>query len=100
MFHAMLTTLRKMRPDFIILVCDGNEVGCGEIKPPTATANELKEDRCRIPEHMKRQLPRRLQSASDEKKLVTFGFFVFGQELELSMLEFKGGNTSTQWSKS
>ncbi|KAG1336466.1 hypothetical protein G6F62_006250 [Rhizopus arrhizus] len=82
---------KKKRPDFIICTSDGFEVGCGEIKPPDTNSNEEKEDRCRIPEHLKKQLHMRLQVALEEKELVTFGFSIFGEELELSMMEFKEG---------
>lgn len=82
---------RKKRPDFTICSFDGFEVGCGEIKPPNTNSHNVEEDRCRVPEHLKKQLHKRLQVASEEKELVTFGIFIFGEELDLSMMEFKEG---------
>ncbi|KAL0091799.1 hypothetical protein J3Q64DRAFT_1634936 [Phycomyces blakesleeanus] len=82
---------KKKRPDFIICTFDGFEVGCGEIKQPGTNYNDVEEDRCRVPEQLKKQLHKRLQTASEEKELATFGCFVFGEELELSMMEFKQG---------
>ncbi|KAI9006742.1 hypothetical protein CLU79DRAFT_840686 [Phycomyces nitens] len=83
--------MKKKRPDFIICAFDGLEVGCGEIKAPNTNSNEVEEGRCRVPEHLKKQLHKRLQVALDEKELVTFGVFIFGEKIELSMMEFKEG---------
>jgi hypothetical protein len=66
---------KKKRPDFIISTVDGCEIGCGEVKPPCSHADLVEEDLCRVPEHLKRQLHKRLEVASYEKELVTFGFF-------------------------
>lgn len=80
---------KKMHPDFTICTLGGFEVSCEKIKLPEAKSNDVEEDRCRVPEHLKKQLHKRLQVASEEKELVAFGFFVFGEELELSMRLFK-----------
>ncbi|CEJ00518.1 hypothetical protein RMCBS344292_14571 [Rhizopus microsporus] len=63
---------KKKRPDFIICTSD-------------------EEDRCQVPEHLKKQLHKRFQVASEEKELAMLGFFIFSEELELSKMEFKEG---------
>lgn len=40
---------------YYICTFDGFEVGYGEIKPPNTRPNEEKEDRCWVPEHLKKQ---------------------------------------------
>ncbi|CEP11768.1 hypothetical protein [Parasitella parasitica] len=82
---------KKKRPDFIICTSDGFEVGCGEIKLPKTACNEEEEDRCRVPEHLKKQLHMRLKVASEEKELVTYGILILSKKLQLSMMEFKEG---------
>ncbi|CAO3679529.1 hypothetical protein G6F70_001842 [Rhizopus microsporus] len=82
---------KKKRPDFIICTSDGIEVGCGEIKPPDTNSSDVEEDHCQVPEHLKKQLHKRLQVASEEKELATLGFIIFSEELELSKMEFKEG---------
>ncbi|RCH96856.1 hypothetical protein CU097_010972 [Rhizopus azygosporus] len=82
---------KKKRPNFIICTSDGIEVGCGEIKLSDTNFSDVEEDRCRAPEHLKKQLYKRLQVASEEMELLMLGFFIFGEELELSKMEFKEG---------
>jgi hypothetical protein len=73
----------KKKPDFTICSLEGYELGYGEIKPSQINSNYVEEDRCRVPEHMKKQLQKRLQVASEEKELMTFALFIFGEEIDL-----------------
>jgi hypothetical protein len=54
------------------LVANGQEVGCGEIKPPGTTSQLVKEDRARTAEILKRQLHVRIMKSKYPKEFVYF----------------------------
>jgi hypothetical protein len=80
-----------MTTDFIILN-EGRELGCGEIKPIGTPIALLEEDRARLAETMKRQLNVRIMKAKSIKEFQTFGFFIYGFEIELYVMRFDEEN--------
>ncbi|KAI9020150.1 hypothetical protein CLU79DRAFT_690578, partial [Phycomyces nitens] len=68
---------KRVRTDFV-LVANGQEVGCGEIKFPGTTSQLSEEDRARIAEMLKRQLHVRIMKSKDPKEFVTFGMVFNG----------------------
>jgi hypothetical protein len=72
---------KKKHPDFTISTIDGCEIGCGEVKTPCAHANLVEEGLCRVPEHFKSQLNKRLEVVLYEKELETFDFSALARSL-------------------
>ncbi|ORZ28596.1 hypothetical protein BCR41DRAFT_283451, partial [Lobosporangium transversale] len=66
-------------PD-IVLTHKGVPVGCGEIKPFSASRASIDDDRARIAEFMKRALHERIIQAQSEDEFAVIGFFVVGRE--------------------
>ncbi|KAL0088628.1 hypothetical protein J3Q64DRAFT_1340482 [Phycomyces blakesleeanus] len=81
------TACKKVRTD-LILIANGQEVGCGEIKTPCPTSQLLEEDRSRIAETLKRQLHARIMKSKDVKEFFTFGIIFDGFNIELYMMIF------------
>lgn len=63
-----------MTTDFIILN-EGRELGCREIKSIETPIALLEKDRTRLAEIMKQQLNVRIMKAKSIKEFQTFGFF-------------------------
>ncbi|RCH82235.1 hypothetical protein CU098_007197 [Rhizopus stolonifer] len=92
---SILTTnnaCRRIRVDFV-LVANGQEVGCGEIKPPGTTSQLVEEDRARTSELLKRQLHVRFMKSKDPKQFVTFDAVFNGFNIELYVMAFDFENT-------
>lgn len=68
---------------------NGQEVGCGEIKPPDTTPQLVEEDRARTAETLKRQLHVRIMKSKDPKEFVTFGVVFNGFSIELYVMAFE-----------
>lgn len=75
------------------MVANGQEVGCGEIKPPGTTSHLVEEDRARTAEILKRQLHVRIMESKDPKEFVTFGVVFNGFNIELYIMAFDFENT-------
>ncbi|KAI9361487.1 hypothetical protein BD770DRAFT_24000 [Pilaira anomala] len=74
------------RHDIIISTEDGTEIGTGEVKPYNTCDKLIEIDRSRIVESCKRQLHQRLVNARSTKELSTFGIFINGKHMQLSVL--------------
>lgn len=72
----------------MILVANGQEIGCGEIKPEGTTYQLVEEDQARIAETLKRQLHVRIMKSKDRKDFKTFGMVFNGLDIELYMMVF------------
>ncbi|GAA5800723.1 hypothetical protein HPULCUR_006159 [Helicostylum pulchrum] len=69
-----------------VLVANGHEVGCGEIKPPGTSFRLLEEDRARSAEILKQQLYVRMLKSKNPKEFVTFGYDI---ELYIMVFDFE-----------
>ncbi|KAI8887133.1 hypothetical protein K501DRAFT_176195, partial [Backusella circina FSU 941] len=72
---------------------NGQEVGCGETKPPGTNSQLVEEDRARTAEILKRQLYVRIMKSKDPKEFVTFGVVFNGFNIELYVMAFNFENT-------
>ncbi|EIE79693.1 hypothetical protein RO3G_04398 [Rhizopus delemar RA 99-880] len=68
------------------------ELGCREIKCIETPNTLLEEDRTQLTETMKRQLNVRIMKAKSIKEFQTFGFFIYGFEIELYVMRFDKEN--------
>lgn len=72
----------------MLITKNGQEIGCGEIKPPGTSESLVETDRARIAEIMKRQLHVRMMKSKDIKEHITFGIIFDGFNVELYSLTF------------
>ncbi|KAL9536643.1 hypothetical protein MBANPS3_012489 [Mucor bainieri] len=79
-------SMQCCRHDMIFTNNEGLEIGTGEVKPPNTAIELIDIDRSRIAESLKKQLHRRLYTARSPKELCTFGILVYGNKLELTMM--------------
>lgn len=88
---SIVKAQKKITTDFIILN-EGRELGCREIKCIETPNTLLEEDRTQLTETMKRQLNVRIMKAKSIKEFQTFGFFIYGFEIELYVMRFDKEN--------
>jgi hypothetical protein len=77
----------------LVLIANGKEVGCGEIKPPGTTSQLAEEDWAKTAKILKRQLHVRVMKSKDPKEFVTFGVVFNGFNIELYVMVFDFENT-------
>ncbi|KAI9361478.1 hypothetical protein BD770DRAFT_383487 [Pilaira anomala] len=81
----------------IIITEDGTEIGTGEIKPFKTCEQLIEIDRSRIVESCKRQLHQRLINARSTKELSTYGIFINGEQIQLSVLRLSSEGEYTYY---
>ncbi|KAI8085963.1 uncharacterized protein B0P05DRAFT_28991 [Gilbertella persicaria] len=83
---------KKIRTDFVIMA-NGLEVGCGEVKTANTSFYLLEEDRARMAETLKRQLHVRMMKSKKTKEFVSFGILFDGFKIELYTMTFEAEKT-------
>lgn len=74
------------------MAANGQEIGCGEIKPPGTTSQLVEEDWARMAEMLKRQLYARIMKSKDPKEFVTFSIIFNEFNIELYVMDFEFEN--------